>query len=105
MPVRRQNHLGGSGRAVPRPGSRAASETATPPLRHDRRESPLGGDRDRARAPVAARGSAPSGAGDREVDLFVAAVVDASHAPQRGDRENCKLLIFSRSLHSTFAME
>jgi hypothetical protein len=35
----------------------------------------------------------------------MAAVVDASHAFQRGDRENCKLLVFSRSLHLIFAME
>jgi hypothetical protein len=80
-------------------------ETAAPPLQRDRRESPLGRDRDRAGVPVAAQGSAPSGAGDREVDLFVAAVADSSHSPQHGDRENCKLLIFSRSLDSTFAVE
>jgi hypothetical protein len=34
---------------------------------------------------------------DREVDLLVAAVVDASNAPQRGDREICKLFVFSAS--------
>jgi hypothetical protein len=37
------------------------------------------------------------GAGDREVDLLVAAIVDAFDAPQRGDRETCKLSIFSAS--------
>jgi hypothetical protein len=31
----RQDHLGGGGRAVPRPRSRAAPEAAGPALRHD----------------------------------------------------------------------
>jgi hypothetical protein len=52
---------------------------------------PLDGDRDRAAAPVAARGPAPRGAGDREVDLLVAAVAAAPDAPQRRDRKNCEL--------------
>jgi hypothetical protein len=57
----------------------------------------MGGDGDRTGAPVAARGSAPRGAGDRESHILVAAVTDASDAPQRGDREICKLPIFSAS--------
>jgi hypothetical protein len=57
----------------------------------------MGGDSDRAGASVATRGSAPRGVGDRKVDLLVAAVADASDAPQRGDREICKLSIFLAS--------
>jgi hypothetical protein len=67
--------------------------------------APLGGDCDRTGAPVATRSSAPRGASDREVDLFVAAVADASNAPQRGDRENCELFIFSASFVCPFVVE
>jgi hypothetical protein len=57
----------------------------------------MGRDGDRAGASVATRGSAPRGAGDRVSDLLVAAVADAPDAPQRGDREICKLSVFSAS--------
>jgi hypothetical protein len=56
--VERWDHLGGSDRAVPRSRSCATSEAAAPPLRHDGRQGPLGGDCDHSGAPVAARGSA-----------------------------------------------
>jgi hypothetical protein len=46
----------------------------------------MGWDGDRAEASIATRSLAPRGAGDRESDLLVAAVVDAPNAPQRGDR-------------------
>jgi hypothetical protein len=48
-------------------------------------DRPLDGDRDRAVAPVATRGPAPRGAGNREVGLLVAAVAAAPNASQRGD--------------------
>jgi hypothetical protein len=51
---------------------------------------PLGGDHDRAITPVAARGSASRGAGDREIDLLVAVVAAAPDAPQCEDRESCE---------------
>jgi hypothetical protein len=54
----------------------------------------MGGDRDRTVAPIAARGSAPRGVGDREVVLFVAVVASAPDVPQRGDRKICKLFVF-----------
>jgi hypothetical protein len=57
----------------------------------------MGRDGDRAGASVATRGSAPRGAGNRESGLLVVAVADAPDAPQRGDREICKLFIFSTS--------
>jgi hypothetical protein len=57
--------------------------------------APVGGDCDRSEAPVAARGSAPCGAGDREAILLVVAVAAAPNAPQRGDRKICKLFVFS----------
>jgi hypothetical protein len=56
---------------------------------------PWVGTGDRTVAPVAARGSAPRDAGDREVVLLVAAVVAAPDAPQRGDTKICKLFVFS----------
>jgi hypothetical protein len=58
----------------------------------------MGQDGDHAGASVTARGSAPHGAGNRQSDLLVAAVVDAPDAPQRGDKEICKLSVFSASL-------
>jgi hypothetical protein len=67
---------------------------AAPTLRHDGRHGPLGGDCDRTGASVAARGSAPCGTSDREIDLLMAAGADASNAPQLGDREIRKLSIF-----------
>jgi hypothetical protein len=57
--------------------------------------APLGGDCDRVVAPVAARGSAPRGAGDQEVDLLVAAGAATPDAPQHVDRKICKLFVFS----------
>jgi hypothetical protein len=57
--------------------------------------APLGGDRDRVVAPIVARGPASSGAGDREIVLLVAVVAATPDAPQRGDREICKLFVFS----------
>jgi hypothetical protein len=88
---RSRSHPGGSDRAVSRPRCHAAPEATASPLRDDGRSAPLDGDRDRAAAPVAARGPAPRGAGDREVDLLVAAVAAAPDAPQRRDRKNCEL--------------
>jgi hypothetical protein len=35
------------------------------------------------------------GAGDREIDLLVAAVAATPDAPKHGDRKNCKLFVFS----------
>jgi hypothetical protein len=67
-------------------------EAAASPLRDDGRPGPLGGDRDHAVAPVAARGPAPPGAGDRGVDLLMTAVAAAPDAPRRGDGKNCELL-------------
>jgi hypothetical protein len=89
-PPRSRSHLGGGDRAVPRPRGRAAPEVATWPLRDNGRQAPLGGNCDRAVAPVASRGPEPRGAGDREVDLLVAAVAAAPNAPQRGDRTICE---------------
>jgi hypothetical protein len=57
----------------------------------------MGGDGDRAEPSVATQGSAPRGVGDRESDLLVAAIADAHNAPQHGDREICKLSVFSAS--------
>jgi hypothetical protein len=57
----------------------------------------MGWDGDRARASVAARGSASRGASDQESDLLVAAAVDASDAPQSGNREICNLSVFLAS--------
>jgi hypothetical protein len=54
VPAKRRDHLGGSGRAVPCPRSCVAPKAAAPPLRSDDRQGPLGGDCDRAGAPVAA---------------------------------------------------
>jgi hypothetical protein len=67
---------------------------ATSPLRDDGRPARLCGDRDRTVSPVAARGPAPCGAGDREVDVLVAAVSAAPDAPPRGDKKivSCYLL-------------
>jgi hypothetical protein len=86
------SHLGGSDRAVSCPRSRAAPEAAASPLRDDSRPAPLDGYCDHTVAPVATRGPASHGAGDREVDLLVAAVAAALDAPQREDRKNCELL-------------
>jgi hypothetical protein len=94
-PPKRRSHPGRSDRAIPRPRCRAAPEAAASPLRHDNWQGPLGGDCDCTVAPVAARSSAPRGAGDREVVLLVAAVATAPNAPQRGDRKICKLFVFS----------
>jgi hypothetical protein len=93
----RRDHLGGGGRAISRPRSRAAPEAAAPALRHDCRQGPMGLDDDRAGASVTTRGSVPRGPGDRESDLLVAAVADAPDAPQHGDKEICKLSISSAS--------
>jgi hypothetical protein len=57
----------------------------------------MGRDGDHAGASVTVQGSAPRGASDRESDLLVAAITDAPDAPQRGDREVCKLSVFSAS--------
>jgi hypothetical protein len=57
----------------------------------------MGWDGDRARASVAARGSASRDASDQESDLIVAAVVDASDAPQSRNREICNLSVFLAS--------
>jgi hypothetical protein len=57
----------------------------------------MGRDGDRAGASVTARGSASHGASDREGDLFVSAVADCPDAPQCGNREICKLSVFSAS--------
>jgi hypothetical protein len=57
----------------------------------------VGGDGDCAGASVATRGSTPRGAGDRESDLLVAAVMDAFDAPQRVNTEICKLSVFLAS--------
>jgi hypothetical protein len=57
----------------------------------------MGRDGDRTGSSVATRSSAPRGASDRESDLLVAAVADAPDASQCGDREICKLSIFSAS--------
>jgi hypothetical protein len=76
--------------AVPRPRSRAALETVAPSLRDDSRPSSLDGDCDCAGLPVAERNP---GAGDREVDLYVAADVTSPDAPQSGDRDIGKLLL------------
>jgi hypothetical protein len=84
---RSRSHLGRSDRAVSCLRSRVAS-----PLRDDDQPAPLDGDRDRVVAPVTARGPAPRGTGDREVDLLVAAVMAALDAPQSRDRKNCELL-------------
>jgi hypothetical protein len=89
---RSRDHLGGSARAIPRLRSRAAPEADASSLRDDGRSGPLNGDRDQTVPPVAARGPAPCGAGNREVDLLVAAVLVDPHAPQRGDKKNCELL-------------
>jgi hypothetical protein len=80
-------HPGGSARAIPRPRSRAAPEATASSLRDDGRPGPLDGDRDRTIPPVATQGSAPCGAGDREVDLLMVAVAAAPDAPQRGDKK------------------
>jgi hypothetical protein len=45
----------------------------------------------------------PCGAGDREVDLLVAAIAAAPDAPPRGDRKNCELLS-SRCILFTFVV-
>jgi hypothetical protein len=65
---------------------------AASPLRDDGRPGPLDRDRDRSDPPVAARGPASCGAGDREVDLLVAAGAAVPDAPPRGDREICESL-------------
>jgi hypothetical protein len=57
----------------------------------------MGWDGDRTRAFVTARGSALCGASNRESDLLVAAVADDPDAPQCGNREVCKLSVFSAS--------
>jgi hypothetical protein len=75
-----RNHSGISDRAVPCPRSRAAPEVPASPLRYDGQQSPWVGT---------------VTTGDREIDLLVAAVADASDAPQHGDREICKLSVFS----------
>jgi hypothetical protein len=89
-PPRSRSHPGGGNRAVPRSRSRAALEATTSPLRDDGRQGPLGGNCDRAVAPVVSRGPASRGAGEREVDLLVVAVAAAPNAPQRGDRKICE---------------
>jgi hypothetical protein len=57
----------------------------------------MGWDGYRAGASVAARGLASRGARDRESDLLVAAIANAPDAPQCGNREICKLFVFSAS--------
>jgi hypothetical protein len=93
--LRSQSHHSGSDRAISRPRCRATPEAAASPLRDDGRPGPLGGDRDRSVAPVVSRGPALRGAGNREVDLLMAAV---EAAPQHGDRKSCELFIFSMHL-------
>jgi hypothetical protein len=75
-----------------------APEADTPALRHDRRQGPMGWDGYHAGASVAVRGLASRGASDRESDLLVSAVANAPDAPQCGNREICKLSVFSASL-------
>jgi hypothetical protein len=74
-----QSHHGRSDRAAP--------EVATSALRDDGRSGPLGGDRDRAVAPITPRGPVSRGTGDRDIDLLVAAVAATPDAPQHGDRK------------------
>jgi hypothetical protein len=95
---RSRSHPGGSDRAISRPRCRAAPEAAASPLRDDGRSAPLGGDRDRIITPIVSRGLASRGAGDREVDLLVAAVAAAPDAPQHGDRKSGELFVFSMHL-------
>jgi hypothetical protein len=76
---------------------------AASPLRDDGRSGLLVGDRDNAAGRVAARGPAPRGAGDREVDLLVAAVAATPDAPKREDRKNCELM-FPRYVLLAFVM-
>jgi hypothetical protein len=92
---KRRSNSSISDRAMPCPRCRATPEVAASTLRYDGRSGPLGGDRDRVVAPIVARGPASSGAGDREIVLLVAVVAATPDAPQRGDREICKLFVFS----------
>jgi hypothetical protein len=57
----------------------------------------MGWNGNRARVSVTARSSASCGASNRESDLLMAAVADAPYAPQCGNREICKLYVFSAS--------
>jgi hypothetical protein len=93
-----RDHLGEGGREIPCPRCCAAPEAATPALRHDRRQGPMGWDGYRTRASIAARGSTSRGASDWENDLLMAVVADAPDAPQCGNGEVCKLSVFSASL-------